>query len=212
MALTLHLLRHGVHGHPAEVLAGRMAGVSLGYEGKQQAARLAHRFPPHSLDALVTSPLQRCRETAAYIEEACGLTATVDPDAAEVDFGEWTGQRFSALEADPRWRNWNLHRDEAQAPGGEPMERVRSRVLAMLDGMRTLHSAGRVAVVTHAEIVRTAVLHILGLPLQAYDRLEVAPASITTLCLWPGGGRLLGLNDVSSHHPALVPAREALAV
>jgi broad specificity phosphatase PhoE len=207
MALTLHLLRHAVHGHPQDMLCGRMAGVRLGPDGERQAARLAHRFPLHSLDALHTSPVQRCRETAAVLEEVCGLAAIVDPAAEEVDFGAWTGRRFAALEEDSLWRSWNLDRDHAAAPGGETMRRVRARVLRLLDEMLALHPHGRVAVITHAEIVRTAVLHVLGLPMQAYDRLEIGPASITTLCLWPGGGRLMGLNDLS-HLPAPAPLKE----
>jgi broad specificity phosphatase PhoE len=207
MALTLHLLRHAVHDHPADMLCGRMAGVRLGPEGERQAARLAHRFPLDSLDALHTSPIRRCRETAASLEAACGLVAIVDPAAEELDFGDWTGRRFTQLEGDPHWRSWNLDRDHAAAPGGETMGDVRARVVAMLEETLMLHPHDRVAVVTHAEIVRTAVLHVLGLPLQAYDRLEIGPASVTTLCLWPGGGRLIGLNDVS-HITAPAPMKE----
>jgi broad specificity phosphatase PhoE len=207
MALTLHLLRHALHGHPPDMLCGRMTGVGLASEGMWQATRLASRFSPGSLDALHTSPMQRCRETAAALEAASDLTAVVDPAADEVDFGGWTGSRFTELEDDPRWRGWNLDRDHAAAAGGETMECVRARVVTLLDKLLARHRHGRVAVVTHAEIVRTAVLHVLGLPLQAYDRLEISPASITTLCLWPGGGRLLGLNDVS-HLAARVPAKE----
>ncbi|TCH98132.1 histidine phosphatase family protein [Roseococcus sp. SYP-B2431] len=207
MALTLHLLRHAVHGHPAEMLCGRMAGVGLAAEGERQAARLARRFALGSLDALRTSPVQRCRETAAGLEAACGLAAIVDPAADEVDFGDWTGRRFGDLERDPLWRTWNLDRGHAGAPGGETMARVRARVVALLDELVALHPQGEAAVVTHAEIVRTAVLHVLGLPLQSYDRLEISPASVTTLCLWPGGGRLIGLNDVS-HITAPVPTKE----
>ena len=207
MALTLHLLRHAVHGHPTDMLCGRTAGVRLSAEGERQAARLARRFAPGSLEALHTSPARRCRETAEGLEAACGLTAIVDPAADEVDFGDWTGRRFADLEDDPRWRSWNLDRDHATAPHGEAMTCVRARVLALLNEMTTLHPHGRAAVVTHAEIVRTAVLHVLGLPLQAYERLEIGPASITTLHLWPGGGRLLGLNDVS-HITASAPTKE----
>ncbi|MDB5375733.1 MAG: phosphoglycerate mutase protein [Rubritepida sp.] len=207
MALTLHLLRHALHGHPPDMLCGRMAGVGLASEGTWQAAQLASRFPSGSLDALHTSPMQRCRETAAALEAACDLTAIVDPAAVEVDFGGWTGSRFTELEGDPRWRSWNLDRDHAAAPDGETMECVHARVVTLLDELLAPHRQSRVAVVTHAEIVRTAVLHVLGLPLQAYDRLEISPASITTLCLWLGGGRLLGLNDVS-HLAARVPAKE----
>lgn len=207
MALTLHLLRHAAHGHPTDMLCGRMAGVRLSLDGERQAAGLARRFPPNSLDALRTSPARRCRDTAAHLEAACGVPATVDPTADEVDFGDWTGRRFAELERDPLWRSWNLDRDHATAPGGEGMMRVRDRVAALMNELLALHPQGRVAIVTHAEIVRTAALQVLGLPLQDYDRLEVSHASVTTLSLWTGGGRLLGLNDVS-HITAPMPTRE----
>lgn len=197
MALTLFLLRHAAHDRVGDLLCGRMPGVALGTTGHWQAARLARRFAPGALDALYTSPVQRCRETAAPLAAACGMLPAVLPEAEEVDFGAWTGSRFAMLEDDPAWRAWNGSRDTAAAPGGESMVAVRSRVEALLDRLRRRHPDGRVALVSHAEIIRTAILQVLGLPLQAYERLEVSPASISALALWPGGERVLGLNDVA---------------
>ncbi|MBO1076864.1 histidine phosphatase family protein [Roseomonas marmotae] len=197
MALTLFLLRHAAHDRVGDLLCGRMPGVPLGQHGRWQAARLAGRFPPGTLDALYTSPLQRCRETAAAIAQPGGPEPVPAPEAEEVDFGAWTGLGFTVLETDPRWRAWNSDRDHAVAPGGEAMSAVRQRVVALLKGLQARHPEGRVALISHAEIIRAAVLHLLSLPLQAYERLEVSPASVSTLALWPGGGKLLGLNDVA---------------
>jgi probable phosphoglycerate mutase len=197
MTLTVFLLRHAAHDRVGDLLCGRMPGVALGETGRWQAARLARRFPPGRLDALYSSPVQRCRETAVALGATCGLDAAILPEAEEVDFGDWTGHGFAALEADPRWRDWNRSRDTAAAPGGESMPALRARVLALLEGLQSWHPEGRIALVSHAEIIRTAILQILGLPMQAYERLEVGPASISTLALWTGGGRLLGLNDVA---------------
>jgi probable phosphoglycerate mutase len=197
MALTLFLLRHAPHDRVGDLLCGRMPGIALGETGLWQAARLARRFPPGTLDALYSSPVQRCRETAAAVGAACGLEPATVPEAEEVDFGDWTGASFAALNSDPAWQRWNRDRDTAAAPGGEAMATVQARVLALLGQLRARHPEGRVAVVTHAEIVRTAVLQVLGLPMQAWERLEVSPASVSILELWPGGGRVLGLNDVA---------------
>ncbi|MCG7359822.1 histidine phosphatase family protein [Roseomonas sp. ACRSG] len=197
MALTLFLLRHAAHDRVGDLLCGRMPGVALGEAGRWQAARLARRFAPGALDALYTSPVQRCRETTAPLGASCGLEPGILPEAEEVDFGAWTGSRFAALEEDPHWRAWNHSRDTAAAPGGEGMAAVRARVQVLLAVLRARHPEGRVALVSHAEIIRTAILEVLGLPLQAYERLEVSPASISALALWPGGGRVLGLNDVA---------------
>lgn len=197
MALTLFLLRHAAHDRVGDLLCGRMPDVALGETGRWQAARLARRFAPGMVDALYTSPVQRCRETAAPLSTRCGLEPGILREAEEVDFGAWTGCRFAALEDDPCWQAWNHSRDTAAAPGGESMAAVRARVQALLEALRAGHPEGRIALVSHAEIIRTALLQVLGLPLQAYERLEVSPASISTLALWPGGGRVLGLNDVA---------------
>lgn len=197
MALTLFLLRHAAHDRVGDQLCGRMPDVALGETGRWQATRLARRFAPGMLEALYTSPVQRCRETAAPLGARCGLEPCILPEAEEVDFGAWTGRRFATLEEDPSWRAWNHSRDTAAAPGGESMAAVRARVQALLAALRARHPEGRVALMSHAEIIRTAILEVLGLPLQAYERLEVSPASISALVLWPGGGRVLGLNDVA---------------
>jgi len=200
MALTLCLLRHAAHDHPADMLCGTRPGVALSAAGRRQAACLARRFPPGSLDGLLASPVQRCQETAAAVGAACGLQPETAPAAREVDFGAWTGQRFATLEQDARWHAWNHHRDEAGAPGGEAMQQVRARVLALLEAVLQRHPTGRIAIVSHAEIIRTAILCVLGLPLRAYGRVEVDVASISTLRLWPGGGKLLTLNDAAHLH------------
>jgi probable phosphoglycerate mutase len=206
MALTLFLLRHAAHDRVGDLLCGRMPDVALGETGRWQAARLARRFAPGALDALYTSPVQRCRETAAPLGASCGLEPCILPEAEEVDFGAWTGRCFTALEEDPRWRAWNHSRDTAAVPGGESMAAVKGRVQALLEALLARHPEGRVALVSHAEIIRTAILQALSLPLQAYERLEVNPASISALALWPGGGRVLGLNDVA--HLAATEKRE----
>lgn len=196
MALILSLLRHAQHERGPGVLCGRLAGIGLSSAGVGQARSLASRFGREPVDALYTSPAERCRQTADIIGEACGLTPAVLDAAAEVDFGEWSGKAFSALDADPKWRAWNGSRAEAQAPGGEAMRDVSHRVVLLMEKLRSGHGAGSILLVSHAEIIRTTILLTLGLPLQAYERIEIDLASISVVSLQEGGGRVLGLNDV----------------
>ena len=191
---TVTLVRHAAHDRVHAVLCGRMAGVTLGARGHSQAAALAKRLRGCGARAVLTSPLERARETAAPIAAALGLEPEVTPALNEIDFGIWTGRRFEELADDPLWQGWNAARGSGRAPGGEAMAAAQTRVAGLLD---ELAAEGRDAVlVSHGDVIRAAVLRVLGLSLDAYARIEIAPASITTLDLWPGGGRVTGLNEV----------------
>lgn len=195
MALTLFLLRHAAHDRVADTLCGRMPGVALGATGHAQAAALAARLRGEAVEALHTSPLQRCRETAAPIGEVLGTTPLIENALAEIDFGEWTGRRFAELQDDPRWRHWNSARDEAAAPGGESMRAAQHRALGWIEATRRRRPDGRMALVSHGDVIKAAICHFLGLPLQGYERFDIAPASLSTLVVWEGGGKVLGLNE-----------------
>jgi len=196
VATTIFLLRHAAHDRVSTLLCGRMPGVALGAAGQAQAQRLARRLSREQISGLHTSPVQRCHETALAISAALNLPIVQAPAFAEIDFGSWTGQPFTALEADSRWRSWNTTRDTARAPDGESMREAQARAVAGIVALRG-GAAGGIAIVTHADVIKAVVAHFLGLPLQAYERFEIAPASITTLVAWEGGGKILGLNDTA---------------
>ena len=180
---TVYLIRHAEHGLLGRTLAGRTPGVALNDAGRAQAARL--RGLP--VEAVVSSPQQRAQETAA----ALGLPVQVDPAWDEVDFGTWSGQGFAALDPDPAWQLWNAARGSAPTPGGETMLAVQARAVA---GLQALRAHGSVAVVSHLDVLRAVLAHVLGMPLDFVFRLELAPASRSVVVLWDGGGRVEGLN------------------
>jgi len=193
---TLLLARHARHDRVARILCGRMPGVHLGAEGRAQAARLAARAARLRPAALYTSPQPRARETAAAVSAACGLPAEACDALDEIGFGDWTGLDFEALEADPRWRAWNAQRATARPPGGEAMHEAQSRLLRWTETLPALHPGATVLAVGHADVIKAALLAHLGLSLDAHDRLEVAPASLSALTLWPGGGRVRWINEL----------------
>lgn len=197
MGATIHLLRHAAHDRVSQILCGRMEGVGLGEAGRAQAARLAARMAPLRLAALYTSPMQRCRETATSIGLAAGLIPKAEEAFNEIDFGTWTGRSFGVLEEDPRWRTWNVDRDRAQPPGGEAMRAAQARALAGIEALLPRHDGQAVAVVSHADVIKAILLHHLGAPLQSYGRLEISPASCSTLVIWRGGGKIQSMNDMA---------------
>jgi probable phosphoglycerate mutase len=196
MATTVFLLRHAAHGLVDHVLCGRMAGVRLGPQGHAQARQLAERMAREDIAALHTSPSERCRETAAHLAQRLGLEAEVGEALDEIDFGTWTGRSFAELAGDPLWHEWNTQRDAARAPGGESMRETQARALSHIEALCRRHLGRGVAVVSHGDVIKSVIAQVLGLPLQAYARFDIAPASVSAILAWEGGGKLIGLNEV----------------
>lgn len=206
-AFTILLVRHAAHARVDQILCGRMADVRLGTTGMAQAKLLAGSLAHEPLAALYSSPLERCRETAAALGQATGRTVSIDERITEIDFGRWTGARFDALASDPLWRLWNERRGEAAAPDGERMAEVQVRALAAIDAWRRLHAGRTVAAVTHGDVIRAVVCATLGLSLDRILTFTIDPASVTALSIWEGGGQVLYLNrTVAPPMPALSEA------
>ena len=198
MSTTFYLVRHAAHDNVGGFLAGRTPGIHLGEAGLAQAARLGQRMAGEAFDAIVASPRERTQETAQAIV-AARAPMPIETSAAldEVDFGPWSGQGWDTLNADERWRNWNAMRSMARTPGGESMLDVQARVVRLLEDLRGRFPEGRVVLVSHADIIKTAVSYVLGLPIDAWPRLEVSPASVTTIVTGDWGGKLYLLNDTT---------------
>ena len=198
MTTTFFLVRHAAHDDVGSYLAGRMEGIRLGPAGREQAARLAQRMTREKLDAIYTSPRERTRETAAAIASACNLgSIPIRPELDEVDFGEWSGKTFDQLNNDGRWRHWNDVRNEARTPNGESMADVQQRMLACMDEARRSHSGQAVVLVSHADVIKSAVCHVLAMSVGDCFRFDVDPASVTIIVMGDWGAKLLKLNDVA---------------
>ena len=195
---TVFLVRHARHDRVDHVLCGRMPGVTLGTEGRRQAERLAERFAREPIATIVTSPLERARETAEIIGDRLGLEVRVSVDLNEIDFGEWTGMSFDALDRDPRWSRWNRERGAAIPPGGESMAAAQARIVRQIEGVRDEFPDAGVILVSHCDVIKAALASVLGLALDAYQLFEIGPASVSVLALWPGGAKVVGMNDMAA--------------
>ncbi len=203
MPARLLLVRHASHDEVGLVLSGRTDHFGLTQAGTAEAASLARllRREPRPA-ALWSSPRRRALETAAILGSALGLAVQPAPALDEIDFGAWTGRDFAALEDDPAWRAWNAQRATAQPPDGEAMHEAAARLLRWIGTLPACHAAGAVLAVTHADMIKAALLAHLGASLDAFWRLEIGPASLSVLELWPGGGRVLGVNQRAGDGPA----------
>ncbi|WP_394889267.1 histidine phosphatase family protein [Mesorhizobium sp. AaZ16] len=197
MTTIFFLVRHAAHDNVDDFLAGRSGGIVLGESGLSQAARLGQRLRRERFDAIHASPRERTQETAIAIAGAYGLTEIhANPALDEIDFGEWSGRAFEELASDPDWQRWNEDRSRARAPGGETMIEVQARVMSCIEALAKQHRGGAVVLVSHADVIKAAVCHFLGLPVQGCFRFDIAPASITTIVTGDWGGKVLGLNEI----------------
>ena len=196
MTTTFFLLRHAAHDNVGGFLAGRMPGIRLGADGRAQADRLARRMAREAFKAVLTSPRERTRETAEAVAAACGgKSVEIDENLDEIDFGGWSGKTFEELNLDPSWREWNAERGRASTPAGETMQGVEQRVSACLEAAAQKFPNAAVALVSHADIIKTAACLALGLPPEAGARFEISPASITTIIRGDWGAKVWQLNE-----------------
>jgi probable phosphomutase (TIGR03848 family) len=193
--MTALLIRHAETAAIGRYLAGRCAGLDLNDEGRRQAERLPARLSRYTVDAIYTSPLARARRTSEPLARQLGVDARVRADLSEVDFGAWTGMTFEQLQDRLDWQSFNGDRRSARAPGGERLSDVQARIVSALEDLAASHRLGTIVVVSHAEVIRCALLHYLAMPLDLFQRIEIAPASITALRVGDTGPTILSMNE-----------------
>lgn len=191
---TILLIRHGMTDAVGYRIAGWDPGVLLNEMGLAQVETLGRELAPVKLDAIVSSPLERAAMTAAAVAKPQGLTVTYREGLGEVRFGEWTGQTIAELERDERWRRWNTMRALERAPGGESMLDTQRRMFDELTAARDAWPGGTVALVSHADAIRSLLFHLLGMPLDLFPRLRIDPASVSIVRTAPGSLEVAAIN------------------
>lgn len=176
----LVLIRHGRStANAAGILAGRAEGVELDDTGREQARALAQLFDGVTVSAAYSSPVLRCRQTA----ELAGLVDPVVLDAlTECDYGEWTNRALSDLSQEPLWSDIQRRPSDVRFPGGESMSGMQQRMVGAVEALLAQHAADDVvAVVSHGDPIKAYLSHALGQSLDDFQRLNVAPASISII-------------------------------
>ena len=143
---------------------------------------------------ILTSPLERARETAQAIATTTGVEMLVEANANEIDYGAWTGKQFVELNQLPEWRAFNAQRAGAVIRGGEAMQQLCMRAQSVLDDVSQSTDGAVVAIVSHADWIRAAFASQFKLSLDAVKHFEVSPASISILHLANHQSKLLHWN------------------
>ena len=184
---TLLLVRHGRTAANAQgILAGRAPGILLDDLGTEQAERTAERLAAVPLAAVVSSPLERTRETARRIlehqEHAPELL--IDDELTECGYGEWQGRKVGELARDELWARVLRSPASVVFPGGESMAGMQARALAAVrrhdETIAAQHGENAVwAAVSHGDVIKSVLADALGMHLDLFQRIVVAPASVS---------------------------------
>lgn len=202
--MTVILLRHGRStANTAATLAGRTPGVALDETGIAQAQALIGRLGALPIEAIVTSPLQRCRETVAGLAKTLGLDPEVDERLVEVDYGEWTGRPIAELLKEPMWKVVQQHPSAAIFPGGEGLAAVQSRAVAAIrEHDRELAArAGRDRLwiaCTHGDVIKSVLADALGTHLDGFQRIMTVPAAVSVIRYTEHRPFVFHMNDTGS--------------
>jgi probable phosphomutase (TIGR03848 family) len=187
------------------VLPGRAKGLHLSEEGRRQADAVAKRIAAlRRVAAVYASPLERARETATPIARACDRALRIERGLLEVDFGDWTGESLRKLARKPEWAVVQRHPSGFRFPRGESFVEMQARITSTLSRLVARHRGRLVVAVFHADPIKAAVAHALGIHLDLFQRLAIAPASVTAIVYRDYGPGVLTVNSTDGDLGRLV--------
>jgi len=204
------LVRHGLTAVTGSVLSGWTPGVNLDERGTAQAESLATRLAPVPLDAIVSSPLERCVQTAAAIAAVRNSQAAAvqyDERIGECRYGAWTNQPLKKLAKDPLWRVVQQHPSAVRFPGpdGESMLDMQHRaVAAVRDWNARLGRRATYVVCSHGDVIKAIAADALGMHLDLYQRIQVDPCSLTVIRYTPLRPFMIRMNDTGGDVAGLI--------
>ena len=193
----LLLIRHGENDYTkSHKLAGRLPRVHLNEHGKKQAEALAESLKGVPIKSIYSSPLERAMETASPIANALNLTIQKEKGLLETNVGDWQGRSLKRLYRVKHWKVVQRAPSRAQFPNGETFYECQSRIVSTIDSILSRHKPKDIiACVFHADPIKLAVAHYIGLPLDQFQRLGCDTGSISVLAVGEMGANLVKLNQ-----------------
>ncbi|HBX69202.1 MAG TPA: phosphoglycerate mutase [Chloroflexi bacterium] len=197
---TILLIRHGENEYVAKGrLAGRLPGVHLNDNGRQQAESVAQALAEAPIQAVYSSPMERCLETAQPLAAALGLEVALQDGLIEVDFGEWQDKTLKELSRRKLWKVVQGNPSRMQFPGGETFANAQQRIVQTLEALNQQHDPKDLIVCfSHSDLIKLVISYYLGQPLDLFQRIMIAPASISTLHLGEMGAQVMNVNHGAS--------------
>ena len=204
MAYVL-LVRHGQNDWvDKKRLAGWTPGVHLNDEGRKQVEALAGRLGHLPVKAIYSSPLERCMETAAVVANSHDLPVIKLESIGEVRYGKWEGKKLKKLvNKRKRWYAVQHFPSRFRFPEGESFLEVQQRAVETVEKLNGRHKGEMLVLVSHADVIRLLLAYYLGMHVDLFQRIAIAPASVSVLALTDSGPlRVIRVND---HGPLQAP-------
>ncbi len=179
--LEVLLIRHGQTEWNAKRQVMGRRPIPLNAAGRTQAEGVARHLASATIDRLYTSPVARARETAEIIAAVHTGLAVEDCEAfTEIDYGEWTNCGFDDLPVQyaEAWKAYRADPSQSIFPGGESMGGAAQRIHDGVDQIVNAQREGRVAIVSHADVLKVALMHLLGMELKQMSRFAVDNCAI----------------------------------
>jgi probable phosphoglycerate mutase len=192
---TFFLVRHAVTDHTGVRLSGWAEDVHLNDKGREQAKAIAEALADVGFSAIYSSPIERTMETAQAIADAAALPIKQRRTLGEVEYGRWTNRSLKALARTKLWQQVQAFPSGVRFPDGETLLEVQTRAVAELEALRQQHPKERVCIVSHGDVIRLVTAHYLGVHIDLFQRIIVAPGSLTVIAVGDGGPRVLTVNS-----------------
>jgi probable phosphoglycerate mutase len=191
---TFFFVRHGVTSHTGHKLSGWLPDVHLSEAGRAQAEVTADLLAEVPFHAVYSSPIDRTMETARVIAERHKLEVRVAPAMGEVRYGKWTNRSFKTLARTKLWTTVQRFPSGVRFPEGETLREVQARAVDEVERLRFEHPRKMVCCVSHADVIKLIAAHYLGMHIDLFQRIDVAPASVTAIVVSDDGPRVLAVN------------------
>jgi probable phosphomutase (TIGR03848 family) len=211
------IVRHGLTASTGTALTGWTPGISLDDRGRGQAAAVGARLADVPIDAIISSPLDRCQETAGAIAAARPepMTVQIDDRVGECHYGDWTGQPLKKLAKEPLWRVVQAHPSAVRFPGpaGESMTDMQARATgAVRDWNERLGRDAVYVICSHGDVIKSILTDSLGMHLDMCQRIQVDPCSLSVIRYTPLRPFVLRMNDTGGDVSSLKrPSRQSAA-
>jgi len=208
---TVVLVRHGLTHMTGPVLAGWTPGLHLDERGQEQAAAVAGRLRPLPFDAVVSSPLDRCLDTATAILDGRDQELQVDERLGECRYGDWTGRPLKELAKDPLWKVVQNHPSAVVFPGpeGEALRDTQARaVAAVRDWNARLGAEATWLACSHGDVIKAVVADAMGLHLDQFQRIAIDPCSVTVIRYTELRPFVVRVNDTGGGVADLLPPKK----
>lgn len=202
------ILRHGLTSSTGKALTGWLPGITLDDRGQAQAAAVAARLAQLPLAAIVSSPLERCVQTATAVAagQADPMQVLTDDRLGECRYGDWTGQALRKLTHDPLWRVVQAHPSAVTFPGpdGESMSAMQQRaVTAVRNWNEKVGADATYLICSHGDVIKAILADALGMHLDMSQRIQVDPCSLSVIRYTPLRPFVLRMNDTGADASAL---------